>query len=588
MGSIPAKRTWLERLQEAKSLEDLAGLLNFTPSGLAYVLYKTNPSERYRTFEIPKAAGGTRTIQTPNKRLKLAQRRLADLLYNCLIEIEARKPDRRGVSHAFHKKRSIVTNAGQHYGCRYVLNLDLKDFFGTINFGRVRGFFIADSNFRLSGKLATVIAQIACHENALPQGAPCSPVISNLIGHILDARMIRLARTHGCMYTRYADDLTFSTNQKKFPWGLARKRFYFFGKHYVVGHQLEKAIATAGFTVNPTKTRLQFRGSRQMTTGLTVNEKVNICQDYYRDVRSMCSSLFQTGTYYINKDDKAPVQKLAPLEGRLAHIYYVKNVTVRRKHKLDHRLVPYQKPHAPKELYRRFLFFKYFVGHEVPTIVTEGKTDIVYLRTALKALHAKYSDLVTIDDKDEASLAIQFLPATANNIAILNLGQGYSGMSGQIPRYSRDLKRYGFRPLNHPVIFIVDNDEGGKNVIKAGESLTSTKFDQSKGDRFFPVTENLYIVPTPLDASGEPTAIEDCFPQDVLDQELEGKKLNRKKNDGDSSSYGKHIFAEKIVRPGVKTINFSGFEPLLDGVSQAISHYQRKLLAKEVAAKKSA
>jgi RNA-directed DNA polymerase len=186
VGSLPTKKTPLQRLREAESLGDLAALLHYTPSGLAFVLYKTDPAARYRTFEIPKAAGGTRTIQAPNQPLKLLQKRLADFFYGCLSEIESHTPERRRVSHAFYKKRSIVTNAAPHCGCRYVLNVDLKDFFGTINFGRVRGFFISDQNFRLNEKVATVIAQIACHENALPQGAPCSPIISNLIGHILD------------------------------------------------------------------------------------------------------------------------------------------------------------------------------------------------------------------------------------------------------------------------------------------------------------------------------------------------------------------------------------------------------------------
>ncbi len=206
--------TRLERLQEAKSLSDLAKLLNYTPRGLAYVLYKTSEESRYRKFDIPKASGGFRTIHAPKRELKLLQSRLADLLSNCLDNIEAEKPNRRRVSHGFHRGRSIITNAKAHRKRRFVLNMDLKDFFGTINFGRVRGFFIADRNFKLDPKVSTIVAQIARYNNALPQGAPSSPVISNLIGHILDTRLIRVAREHGCTYTRYADDLTFSTNRR--------------------------------------------------------------------------------------------------------------------------------------------------------------------------------------------------------------------------------------------------------------------------------------------------------------------------------------------------------------------------------------
>ena len=115
------------------------------------------------------------------------------------------------------KKRSILTNATLHKRRRYVLNLDLEDFFPSITFGRIRGFFIKDKHFALQEKVATVIAQIACFNNELPQGSPCSPVLSNLIGHLLDTRLARFARLYKCTYSRYADDITFSTSRKDFP-----------------------------------------------------------------------------------------------------------------------------------------------------------------------------------------------------------------------------------------------------------------------------------------------------------------------------------------------------------------------------------
>ena len=92
-----------------------------------------------------------------------------------------------------------------------------RNFFPSINFGRVRGFFLKDKHFSLQPPVATVLAQIACFENELPQGSPCSPVISNLIGHVLDGRLARFAKTHKCTYSRYADDITFSTSRKDFP-----------------------------------------------------------------------------------------------------------------------------------------------------------------------------------------------------------------------------------------------------------------------------------------------------------------------------------------------------------------------------------
>jgi len=111
--------------------------------------------------------------------LKLAQRRLANLLYDCLDDLLKAAPQRRPLAHGFVRKRSIITNAALHKRRRYVLNLDLQDYFPSINFGRVRAVFMKDNNWSLQEKVATVIAQIACDEHVLPQGSPCSPVISN-------------------------------------------------------------------------------------------------------------------------------------------------------------------------------------------------------------------------------------------------------------------------------------------------------------------------------------------------------------------------------------------------------------------------
>jgi hypothetical protein len=138
---------------------------------------------------------------------------LSDLLQNCIEEINQRQKWKDQLAHGFKRKRSIMSNALKHQKRRYVFNIDLQDFFPTINFGRVRGFFIKDVNFMLHPKVATILAQIACYDNGLPQGAPSSPVISNLVGQILDIRLCKLASENGCTYSRYADDITFSTNK---------------------------------------------------------------------------------------------------------------------------------------------------------------------------------------------------------------------------------------------------------------------------------------------------------------------------------------------------------------------------------------
>ena len=204
-------------LKAATTLSDLATLLGFKPSTLSYIAFQLPPASKYTTFQIPKRKGGTRTIKAPTDSLKLLQQKLSTLLQDCLDEINKSKGRKDRIAHGFKRKRSIITNATEHRNRRYVFNIDLEEFFPSINFGRVRGYFTRDNNFALNEAVATVIAQIACHENALPQGSPCSPVISNLVAHVLDMHLVRLASTVGCTYSRYADDLTFSTNKKIFP-----------------------------------------------------------------------------------------------------------------------------------------------------------------------------------------------------------------------------------------------------------------------------------------------------------------------------------------------------------------------------------
>lgn len=288
----------LQRLREAQTLRDVAHILGFVPAGLSFVLYKIPDEHKYAGFEIPKRRGGKRLIKAPVPRLALLQRRLATLLYDCIDELQqGSSPSRRSLAHGFERERSIITNASCHRHRRYVLNLDLEDFFPTINFGRVRGFFVKDKHFALQPKVATIIAQIACHQNELPQGSPCSPVISNLVGHLLDSRLARFAKTHKCTYSRYADDITFSTNKKQFPRELAVRASESSAKWHL-GRELVNKIEHSGFKINHNKTRMQIRGSRQVTTGLMVNQKVNIRPEYWRAARQMCHALFRTGVYY--------------------------------------------------------------------------------------------------------------------------------------------------------------------------------------------------------------------------------------------------------------------------------------------------
>ena len=570
-----------EKLQKAKSLSDLAKLLDFTPKDISYVLYTMDASRKYRSFDIPKKSGDdVRTIHAPEPQLALLQTRLAELLYRCVDE--KKKADRRFwfASHGFNKGRTIVSNAEVHRRRRFVFNLDLENFFGTINFGRVRGVFIHDSMFSLEPKVATIIAQIACHDNALPQGSPCSPVISNLIGNILDSRLLALARDARCTYTRYADDLTFSTNKKLFPTEIAVNPHG--TTDWEVGKKLRKEIEKSGFSINPDKTRMSLRrSSRQTVTGLVVNDKVNINQEYYRAARLMCHSLFHKGSYF--KPGNDPTDNLNPLEGMLSHIYFVKARRDRKpKMKKDKRAKDageVNPPRADKELYRKFLFYKYFVAPKAPLIVTEGKTDITYLQCAIRALVKKFPDQFPRLGKEEdgkVTRLVHFLKPEGTTRDILSLGRGTSGQASLIRDYTDNLNNYGHKPMGNPVIVLCDNDDGPKgrkgvfNEVKkkGGTEITTTTIKP-----FYYLGENLYLVKLPEGKKPHKQQIEDLFQPPLLATKLNGKSFDPKKDHGDDTHYGKAAFAEHVVRANASTVDFSGFEELLERIEAVLKHY---------------
>ena len=564
-------------LQAANSLRTFAPLIRSTPSGLAYSLYKIPSTDHYYEFTIPKKSGGKRLIRAPSPRLKLLQRNLASLLTQCFEEIASSTQDLRSVSHGFRPHHSIVTNARAHRHKRYVLNLDLENFFEAINFGRVRGFFISDRHFSLDPKVATIIAQISCHDNSLPQGAPTSPIVSNLIGQILDARLAKLAKLHGCYYTRYVDDLTFSTRAHHFPVALCVQRTDR-NNIWEIGADLRDCIERTGFSINACKTRMQVFGSRQEATGLIVNRKINIKSEYYRNVRSMCHSLFCSGRYFIHKksesndDDPVMVNQLSPLEGRLSFIYYVKDR--RDLDRISKKQAGIERAKGFEQLYKKFLIYKYFIASDLPAIVTEGKTDIVYLSCAIRSLSEQFPLLVR-NENGYIEKLVRFIHPTYVNQRILRLGNGYSGICELIQRYAQMIDGYHLSLPISPAIVIIDNDDGGKavfNTIKQSRQL-NVSFDSN--EPFFHLEANLYMIKTPSREGGK-SCIEDLFSQDILSLKLNGKTFDRNKKHGDHSSYGKAEFADRVVRTRQEPSDFVLFSEILSGISDVIRDYRNR------------
>lgn len=589
----------LAALKAATTIKDVAPLLGYEAKTLSYVLYKIPTHLKYTNFEIAKRYGGTRKISAPTEHLKFLQRRLSTLLQNCLAAIETSGGRKFSVSHGFRRTRSIITNAKYHRGRRYVFNIDLEDFFPSIHFGRVRGFFIKDKHFSLNEKVATILAQIACHDNALPQGSPCSPVISNLVGHVLDTHLVRLASAEQCGYTRYADDLTFSTNEPEFPARIAIRTDD--TKHeWVAGNELAMIVARSGFKINPSKTRMQYRDSRQEVTGLVVNRKVNVRSEYRRMVRLMTHRLITKGNFEFARKEidalgtKVPVTKPGKpqqLHGMLGFIDQIDLYnTEKAEEDLDEagKYVERSKLAAKEEVYRRFLLFDQFYAARKPVVLCEGSTDSVYLVHAIRSLVADLPTLATQLPDGKIDIHIRLYryfkrrkkkhpDSYSKDISSTGRILELSGGSGELVKfanlYREHLDQFKAPGAYQPVILLVDNDAGANGMF--GYIKKFTHVADPKKEPFIHLFRNLYVVPTPLAPGEDKSTIEDFFKKEVTDTKIGGKFFSTKKKYDDQTSYGKVIFAHAVVKPSADKIDFSQFKELLLNISSVIEAHRK-------------
>lgn len=268
--------------------EDIASLLEIPYKVLNYHLYVTSPAEQYKAFQIAKKGGGIREIYAPTTTLKIIQKKLNFILQNVYKKIYERKI----CVHGFIYGKNVRTNALAHAKREYVFNIDILDFFPSINFGRVYGLFIGKP-YSLSKSVAAVLARICAFKDLnydlLPQGAPTSPIISNMICARMDDELYRLARRFNCRYTRYADDITFSTDRSRFPEELAIVNLIGKGQRLKaeIGNELAEIIEGNGFSINPNKVWIRNRYTRQEVTGLIVNEFPNVNRKYINQLRAM-------------------------------------------------------------------------------------------------------------------------------------------------------------------------------------------------------------------------------------------------------------------------------------------------------------
>lgn len=272
-----------QQARKMNTVADLAKLLNaikrdlfntakhpISEAQLKYFSSDRIAPKRFRTFHIRKKSGGLRDIKAPCYKL--------GIILNMTNRVLRSLYEPSDAAMGFARGRSVAANASMHVGHNYVFNIDLKDFFPSIPQPRVwKRLQLPPFNF--SREIANVVAGLCCSydetrgRNVLPQGAATSPLLTNAICDNLDRRMKGVANRFGLHYSRYADDMTFSSMHNVYQEGSDFRL------------EIKRIIEQQGFEMNDKKTRLLKGGRRQEVTGLTVNTKVNVTRKYVKDLR---------------------------------------------------------------------------------------------------------------------------------------------------------------------------------------------------------------------------------------------------------------------------------------------------------------
>lgn len=226
-------------------------------------------------------------------------------------------------------------------------------------------------------------------------------------------------------------------------------------------------------------------------------------------------------------------------------------------------------------MYRQFLHFKDFFAATKPTILSEGETDNVYLVHALRSLAPKFPDLVAKAADGGLSLRVRLYKyASTRKGAVLGLTSGgTSQVSSFIDRYVSDTEKFTADVCANPLLIVYDNDSG-KDKVESTIRALKASIPAAGSFSYFP--PNVYFVPVPLNPGKTQTAIEDLFPNSVLDMKVDGKTFNSKNKGRQPNEYGKVVFAHKVVRANADKIDFAGFHPLFSTISKVLSDFQTR------------
>ncbi len=282
---------------------------------------------RYDCFQIRKSSGGYRSIEAPAGTLKRIQKRLNFFLQAYYLWIKPAEVHGFVINPKYLKKNcNIVENASAHVGKKHIMGIDLAEFFPSIRASRVRDVFLSDY-FKFSDQLATALALLVTYQGRLPTGAPTSPVISNFVCLTMDKALKTCCQENGLIYSRYADDMSFSADRP-------------FAKEDI--EAIRGIVEQHQFRLNVRKTRLSGSNRKQKVTGLVVNQKVNVDRRFVRKTRAMLHDWNTNGLLHASQ----------------RHFGLVNGSTDRMQHKFVNRLDGYTN----------------FIGQ------IRGKEDPIYLR----------------------------------------------------------------------------------------------------------------------------------------------------------------------------------------------------------------
>ena len=547
-------------LDKLTTFDQFANLIKIKTVLLKKLLYNITAGKAYISFDIPKKSGGYRTIHAPKKELKKIQKSIVFKILDHIRETEKDKYIKTNISHAFEKGKSIITNAKIHRNKKFILNIDLKDFFDSFHFGRVAGYFEKNRELKFSRETSILLAKIFCCDGKLPQGAPSSPIISNLICNIFDMRILKLAKKFKLDYTRYADDLSFSTNDKNFI------KFYddFMTK-------LNNEVKRAGFNINDKKTRLLYKDSRQEVTGLIVNKKISIKREYVKSTRAMANTLYNNGSFHINEKEA----NLNQLEGRFNFIDQIDryNNKIQKTNK-NHRML-----NSREKEYQKFLFYKYFYANNKPLILTEGKTD--KYPKLIEKVNNKFNFKISFLER--SSRLEYFFGITKDGAdSLINIYNYYSGEDVKLNLLNFFEKKE--TKSCKPAILLYDNELHKINGIEKPLSKFIRKSVKENQDNFKKIIQknlynkllgNLYLATIPIvDTNKQEAEIEDLLNKEVLEHKINNRSFSKDPKNG--NEYGKNELS-KYVFKNYSNINFQNFKKLLDTLQNIIEEYEIKI-----------